>query len=109
VAIYLARFQLGPAFEFTFRYAPPLAYTYAAVIWLKAFYREEPTLPKAKPPAKNRLRAALRFIGKAKQDLDKGLDWLRLGFSGQKGQFPRAQVENAFTYDKSHPAVIKFG
>jgi hypothetical protein len=77
VAIYLARFQLGPAFEFTFRYAPPLAYTYAAVIWLKAFYREEPTLPKAKPPAKNRLRAALRFIGKAKQDLDKGLHSLR--------------------------------
>ena len=40
--VYLARFRLGPSMELAFRYIPPVAYIAAALMWLKAFYREEP-------------------------------------------------------------------
>jgi hypothetical protein len=72
----VARSNLGASFESIFRYAPAVAYIYASVMWLRAFYREESPSRKTKPPHKKLLRAAMKFIDKAIEDLDKGSDWL---------------------------------
>ena len=76
----VARSRFGVSFESIFRYAPAVAYIYASVMWLKAFYYEEPAFPKRNAPSKALLRAVLRYIDRAKEDLDKGSDplsWIK--------------------------------
>ena len=76
--IYLARFQLGNSLESLFRYGPSAAYLAATVIWLLAFYREEPR-PKRRPRNEEMYRRVAEFMSRAAEEAE---DELGLRFAG---------------------------
>ena len=77
LVIYVARFRLGPGLELVFRYMPPVAYTVAALTWLRAFYREEPPIRKAATDPEL-YRRARKFMSTALEGMRKELR-LRFG------------------------------
>jgi hypothetical protein len=71
--IRLARPQVGPAMELAFRYLPAIAYMAAVVIWLAAFWREEPPLAR-KPTDPELFKRAAEFMRRAAEDAENDLD-----------------------------------
>jgi hypothetical protein len=68
--IRLARSQLGPAMELTFRYLAPMAYMAAVLVWFGAFWREEPPLLR-QPTDPELFKRAAQFMRQAVEDLEK--------------------------------------
>jgi hypothetical protein len=71
--IRLTRPQVGPAMELAFRYLPAIAYMAAVVIWLAAFWREEPPLAR-KPTDPELFKRAAEFMRRAAEDAENDLD-----------------------------------
>jgi hypothetical protein len=67
--IRLTRPQVGPAMELAFRYLPAVAYMAAVVIWLAAFWREEPPLVR-KPTDPELFKRAAAFMRGAVEGLE---------------------------------------